>query len=263
MTTPRSAWTRAGGWRFARHYLEMLVAMLLGMAVLGPLESALLDPLGWRSVRAVPELDALVMATNMTAAMVAWMGYRRHGWAATGLMAAAMYLPFVVLFAPLWLGALSPTGVLVGGHLLMLPAMAGAMLLRREEYTGHHPRQATRSRPHRARSIPSHAGEGLRPVTPRRREAFTSLPPGPNRSTGPMLMSSGRPRSRTGDRSSTDPVSQWATARAARHRRGGAMPAAHSHRPRTAPQHSQPAAPPCQPSASCCSAATPVSTRPT
>ena len=156
MTTPRSAWTRAGGWRFARHYLEMLVAMLLGMAVLGPLESALLDPLGWLSVRAVPELDALVMATNMTAAMVAWMGYRRHGWAATGLMAAAMYLPFVVLFAPLWLGALSPTGMLVGGHLLMLPAMAGAMLLRREEYTGHHPRQATRSRPHRARSIPSH-----------------------------------------------------------------------------------------------------------
>jgi hypothetical protein len=36
MTTPRSAWTRAGWWRFARHHLQMLVAMLLGMAVLGP-----------------------------------------------------------------------------------------------------------------------------------------------------------------------------------------------------------------------------------
>ena len=127
------------------------------MAGLGPLESALLDPLGCRSVRAVPELDALVMATNTTAAMVAWMGHR-HSWAATGLMAAAMYLPFVVLFAPLWLGALSLTGMLVGGHLLMLPAMAGAMLLRREEYTGHHPRQAARSRPHLASSIPSHGG---------------------------------------------------------------------------------------------------------
>jgi hypothetical protein len=138
MTTPRSAWTRAEAWRFTRHYLEMVVAMLLGMAVLGPLESALLDPLGWQSVRAVPELDALVMATNMTAAMVAWMRYRGHSRAATGLMAAAMYLPFVVLLAPLWLGALSPTGMLVGGHVLMLPAMAGAMLLRREEYTGCH-----------------------------------------------------------------------------------------------------------------------------
>ena len=123
------------------------------MAGLGPLESALLDPLGCRSVRAVPELDALVMATNTTAAMVAWMGHR-HSWAATGLMAAAM----CVLFAPLWLGALSPTGMLVGGQLLMLPAMAGAMLLRREEYTGHHPRQAARSRPHLASSIPSHGG---------------------------------------------------------------------------------------------------------
>ena len=99
MTTPRSAWTRAEGRRFTRHYLGMVVAMLLGMAVLGPLESALLDPLGWQSVRAVPELDALVMATNMTAAMVAWMRYRGHSRAATGLMATAMYLPFVVLLA--------------------------------------------------------------------------------------------------------------------------------------------------------------------
>lgn len=128
------------------------------MAVLGPLESALLDPLGWRSVRAVPGLGALVMATNTTAAMVARMGHRGHSRGATGLMAAAMYLPFVVLFAPLWLGALPPTGMLVGGHLLLLPAMAGAMLLRREEYTGHHPRQAARSRPHLASSIPSHGG---------------------------------------------------------------------------------------------------------
>jgi hypothetical protein len=122
--------------RFVRHYLEMVVAMLLGMAVLGPLESMALDPVGWRSVRAVPELDALVMATNMTVAMTAWMRFRRHGWPATATMAAAMYLPFVVLFPLLWLGVLTPTGVMAGGHLLMLPAMAGAMLLHRDEYTG-------------------------------------------------------------------------------------------------------------------------------
>ena len=143
MTIPRTrtstrAWTRSAVWHFVRHYLEMVVAMVLGMVILGPLESALLTPLGWPSLRAIPELDALVMATNMTVAMVAWMRYRGHSRAATGLMAAAMYLPFVVLFAPLWLGAVSPTGMLVGGHVLMLPAMAGAMLLRREEYTGCH-----------------------------------------------------------------------------------------------------------------------------
>ena len=49
-----------------------------------------------------------------------------------------MYLPFVVLFPPLWLGFISPATMLTGGHLLMLPAMAAAMLLRRTEYTGHH-----------------------------------------------------------------------------------------------------------------------------
>jgi hypothetical protein len=143
MTTPQLTWTRAEGRRFARHYLEMVVVMLLGMALLGPLESALLNPFGWESVRAVPELDALVMATNMTVAMGAWMRYRGHSGAATGGMAAAMYLPFVVLFPPMWLGALSPTGMLIGGHVLMLPAMAGAMLLRRDEYT-RHPHQAAR-----------------------------------------------------------------------------------------------------------------------
>ena len=133
---PRS-WTRAAVWRFVRHYLEMVAAMVLGMAVLGPAESVLLDPLGWQSVRAVPELDALVMATNMTVAMVAWMRYRSNSRAATSAMAAAMYLSFVLLFPLLWLGFLSADGMLLGGHLLMLPAMAGAMLLHRDEYTGH------------------------------------------------------------------------------------------------------------------------------
>jgi hypothetical protein len=89
-------------------------------------------------VLALPVPAALVMATNMTLTMSVWMRYRGHGWAATAEMDAAMYLPFAVLFVPMWLGVLSPDGMLVGGHLLMLPAMAGVMLLRRDEYTGGH-----------------------------------------------------------------------------------------------------------------------------
>jgi flagellar biosynthetic protein FliP len=50
-----------------------------------------------------------------------------------------MYLPFLVLFPPLWAGLISAGTVMVGGHVLMLPAMAAAMLLRRAEYTGHCP----------------------------------------------------------------------------------------------------------------------------
>ena len=124
--------------RFVRHYLEMVVAMLVGMAVLGPVESWLLDPIGWADLRAVPEFDALVMATNMTLAMVAWMRFRGHGWAPTAEMAAVMYLSFVVLLPPLWVGLLSAGRFMVLGHVLMFTAMAAVMLRRANEYTGHH-----------------------------------------------------------------------------------------------------------------------------
>jgi hypothetical protein len=85
-----------------------------------------------------PEPTVLIMATNMTIAMCGWMRYRGHRWRPTLEMAAAMYLPFLALFPPLWLGILSPTGLMLYGHLLMLPAMTAAMLLRPGEYTGHH-----------------------------------------------------------------------------------------------------------------------------
>ena len=43
--TSTRAWTRSAVWDFVRHYLEMVVAMVLGMVILGPLESALLTHL--------------------------------------------------------------------------------------------------------------------------------------------------------------------------------------------------------------------------
>src|SRR5262247_3048439 len=123
--------------RFIRHYIEMIVAMIGGMMILGPVESLLLDPVGWAEVRGRPEFRALIMATNMTVPMVAWMWYRRHSWVATGQMVGAMYLPFVAFFPLLWLGLLSGTGMMVAGHVLMVPAMTVAMLWRVREYTGH------------------------------------------------------------------------------------------------------------------------------
>jgi hypothetical protein len=71
--------------------------------------------------------------------MSAWMRYRGHGWASIAEMGAAMYLPFLVLFVPLWAGLLSSGGLMLWGHLLMLPAILAAMFLRRDEYLhGHH-----------------------------------------------------------------------------------------------------------------------------
>jgi hypothetical protein len=76
--------------RFVRHYLEIVVAAVAGMVVLGPAESMLLNPIGWAELLAHSETYVLVMATNMTVAMAAWMRFRRHGWAATAEMAVAM-----------------------------------------------------------------------------------------------------------------------------------------------------------------------------
>ncbi|MGS0684280.1 hypothetical protein ACVBEQ_03805 [Nakamurella sp. GG22] len=115
-------------WRFIRHFLEIFAAMVLGMLVLGPL---------WPTVNGV-EFRALVMATNMTIGMAAWMAVRRHSWPAIVEMSAAMYAPFVALFAPYWTGLITAGGLFLLGHLLMLPAMLLAMLHRRAEYTTHH-----------------------------------------------------------------------------------------------------------------------------
>jgi flagellar biosynthetic protein FliP len=123
--------------RFLRHYIEMIVAMVGGMIVLGMLESALLDPIGWAEVRAVPEFDALIMATNMAVPMVGWMWHRGHSRVALGQMAAAMYAPFVACFPLIWLGVLSATGLMIVGHVVMVPAMTVAMLWRLDEHTGH------------------------------------------------------------------------------------------------------------------------------
>jgi hypothetical protein len=114
-------------WRFIRHYLQMLAAMVLGMLVLEPL---------WPTTDRV-ELQALVMATNMTIGMAALMAVRRHTWPGIVEMSAAMYAPFIILFVPYWAGLITAGGLLLLGHLLMLPAMLLAMLQRRAEYTGH------------------------------------------------------------------------------------------------------------------------------
>ena len=84
----------------------------------------------------------LIMATNMIVPMAVWMRFRGHTWVGIEEMAGAMYLPFIVLFVPLWLGVLSPTGLMVIGHVLMLFAMAAVMWRCRDEYASHHRKKA-------------------------------------------------------------------------------------------------------------------------
>jgi hypothetical protein len=127
--------SRKGYLRFALHYLEMVVSMLVGMFALGPLWSMALPGLADH-----PAADALVMATNMSIGMAVWMAIRRHPWPRIAEMVAAMYAPFVVLLVPYFLGGLSGHGLMMGGHMLMFVTMFAAMLWRRGDYYhhGHH-----------------------------------------------------------------------------------------------------------------------------
>ncbi|MEV4622497.1 hypothetical protein AB0J74_27775 [Asanoa sp. NPDC049573] len=124
-----------GHLRFAAHYVEMVVSMLVGMFALGPLWSMALPGLADH-----PAADALVMATNMSVGMTAWMAIRRHSWARIAEMVAAMYAPFLVLLVPYSFGAISGDALMMGGHVLMFVTMLAAMLWRRADYYhhGHH-----------------------------------------------------------------------------------------------------------------------------
>jgi hypothetical protein len=112
--------------RFVAHYVEMVVAMIVGMVALAPLW-----PAEWV---ARPDVHAMVMAIDMTIAMALWMRIRRHSWPRTAEMSATMFLPFVVLLVPYWLGAISAMTVMVAAHVIMFPLMLAVMLWRRADY---------------------------------------------------------------------------------------------------------------------------------
>ena len=134
MTTGTSGTGRLGRRAFARHFAEMVAAMAVGMVVLHPVWMAVLDAVGAAGLLRNPYTGALIMATNMTVAMSAWMKVRGNHWRPIVEMGAAMYLPFLLLFVPLALRLIDETALMLWGHLLMLPAMAAAMLLRPHDY---------------------------------------------------------------------------------------------------------------------------------
>ena len=128
-TTMRTPSATRANLRFAGHYLEMVVAMLVGMFALGPLWSFAVPGL-LESVA----VEAMVMAIDMTVAMALWMLVRRHSPRMIAEMSVAMVAPFGLALVPYWLGAISGHTVMMAGHVLMFPAMLAAMLLRHRAY---------------------------------------------------------------------------------------------------------------------------------
>ena len=135
---PDSSATR----HFVRHYIEMVIAMFLGMVVLGMPAGWALSAVGssWSELNIdAPALMLLGMAVTMTVPMVGWMRYRRHDWRASAEMSASMLVPTAAAIGVLQAGVFEDIGVLlVIEHVVMLLAMLAVMLLRRAEYTHLH-----------------------------------------------------------------------------------------------------------------------------
>src|SRR4051812_27413664 len=82
--------------RFLIHLVEMVLAMMVGMAVYGGVR-ALLDPTGFVDVlREHLDVRYLVMTAFMAVPMVLLMRLRGHGWARTAEMVGAMTVPVAV-----------------------------------------------------------------------------------------------------------------------------------------------------------------------
>jgi hypothetical protein len=131
--------------RFLRHLVEMILAMMLGMAVWGAILGLILTPIGYGDVvRASPELRFGVMAFFMSVPMVLLMRYRGHTWERGIEMAAAMVAPMgvVVLCWRLGTGAYIPffseQALSASTHVAMYLGMILLMLYRHKEYAHSH-----------------------------------------------------------------------------------------------------------------------------
>jgi hypothetical protein len=123
---------------FARHFGEMVVAMFLGMAVLGGLSELTFAVAGASLSDQPGGFQIMLMGLNMTVPMVLWMSYRGHARARNIEMAASMVVPTVAAAVLAWTGALGSGAGMGVQHAAMIPAMLGVMLWRYEEYSRHH-----------------------------------------------------------------------------------------------------------------------------
>ena len=129
-------------WRFTRHLLEMVAAMIAGMALLGAAIATLGEPPGYANLF----VEYGLMGVSMSAPMVAWMRYRGHSWWDGLEMTAAMLLPTFALMLPVELGVavpgLSEGSLMMLSHVAMIGGMVSLMVYRRDHYArgthGHH-----------------------------------------------------------------------------------------------------------------------------
>ena len=120
----------------ARHYAEMAIVMLVGMAVLAIPAQLVTDTLLPGVDPDDPTLMLARMGVIMTLPMVPWMRWRGHPWRPCLEMAAAMIGPTIAVVALQLGGIVTGIGVLMTiEHMAMFAAMFFVMALRPEEYS--------------------------------------------------------------------------------------------------------------------------------
>ena len=127
--------TRSPRRAFLLHVGEMLLAMALGMVVLGGAIEGVLQLAGSSLTAAPAAVQAAVMAFDMTAPMVWWMHRRGHPKQHNVEMAGSMIAPSVFAILLHWIGIVSAGAVMAVQHELMIPAMLGVMLWRYDHYS--------------------------------------------------------------------------------------------------------------------------------
>ena len=124
----------AAGWRFVRHLLEMVVAMMIGMGLFGLALASMGEPPGYANLL----VRYGAMGAFMAAPMVAWMRYRGHSWRDGGEMTAAMLVPMLAPVALVQLGVvvpgLSEGSLMMLSHVAMMGGMVALMVYRFERY---------------------------------------------------------------------------------------------------------------------------------
>jgi hypothetical protein len=135
-------WLRlSSGWRLTRHLLEMVVAMMAGMAVLDVALAILGEPPGYAN----PLVEYGLMGAAMSAPMVAWMLYRGHAFSDGVEMTAAMLVPMFAVVLPVELGVVGLDGhsLAMLSHVAMIGGMVALVIYRRDRYAhGRHGRRA-------------------------------------------------------------------------------------------------------------------------
>lgn len=123
----------SGSGGFFRHFVEMTLAMMVGMIVSAAVFLSAVGMTAAQAMRQHAVLFVVLQALGMTIAMVAWMRHRGHGWRSCSEMGAAMVVPAIPLILLRLAGTIS--GPICGAYCaLSILAMVLVMLYRRSDY---------------------------------------------------------------------------------------------------------------------------------